>query len=184
MNASHRKSRIKALIIISSILSVSALSAQDFGGAPSPEVFEKPSYSPYANRNFPDNVYWGDTHLHTTLSFDAGATADKLIVSLSSEAGGGGAPGRGTRDDDLTVRRRANHVVIQGAGPLGIAEEEDDEQGDGKQDEGRRLPSESGCAKGCAQGGKDEGPAFGCDHRRNRTSGSILRCDAGIPSGL
>jgi len=78
MNASHRKSRIKALIIISSILSVSALSAQDFGGAPSPEVFEKPSYSPYANRNFPDNVYWGDTHLHTTLSFDAGAFGNRL----------------------------------------------------------------------------------------------------------
>jgi len=78
MNASHRKSRIKALIIISSILSVSALSAQDFGGAPSPEVFEKPSYSPYANRNFPDNVYWGDTHLHTSLSFDAGAFGNRL----------------------------------------------------------------------------------------------------------
>jgi hypothetical protein len=42
------------------------------------EVFEKPSYSPYADRNFPDSVYWGDTHLHTTLSFDAGAFGNRL----------------------------------------------------------------------------------------------------------
>ncbi|UVW34358.1 DUF3604 domain-containing protein [SAR92 clade bacterium H455] len=28
------------------------------------------SYSPYADSNFPQQVYWGDTHLHTTLSSD------------------------------------------------------------------------------------------------------------------
>ena len=30
------------------------------------------TYSPYANRSFPSNIYWGDTHLHTGLSLDAG----------------------------------------------------------------------------------------------------------------
>ena len=30
-------------------------------------------YSPYAGRNFPTQVFWGDTHLHTALSMDAGA---------------------------------------------------------------------------------------------------------------
>ena len=29
------------------------------------------SYSPYAVREYPENLYWGDTHLHTNLSFDA-----------------------------------------------------------------------------------------------------------------
>jgi len=29
-------------------------------------------YSPYAKRDFPSNVYWGDTHVHTGLSLDAG----------------------------------------------------------------------------------------------------------------
>ena len=29
-------------------------------------------YSPYAGRNFPTQVYWGDTHLHTQVSVDAG----------------------------------------------------------------------------------------------------------------
>ena len=32
-----------------------------------------PSYSPYAGRNFPTKVLWGDTHLHTSLSLDARA---------------------------------------------------------------------------------------------------------------
>ena len=30
-------------------------------------------YSPYAGREYPTRVYWGDTHLHTRLSMDAGA---------------------------------------------------------------------------------------------------------------
>lgn len=34
---------------------------------------ERASYSPYANRNFPTQVFWGDTHLHTGMSMDAGA---------------------------------------------------------------------------------------------------------------
>jgi hypothetical protein len=31
------------------------------------------NYSPYADRNFPTKVFWGDTHLHTGMSLDAGA---------------------------------------------------------------------------------------------------------------
>jgi len=29
------------------------------------------SYSPYAEQTYPSNVFWGDTHLHTNLSWDA-----------------------------------------------------------------------------------------------------------------
>jgi hypothetical protein len=36
------------------------------------------SYSPYADRDFPSMVYWGDTHLHTSFSMDAGAFGDRL----------------------------------------------------------------------------------------------------------
>jgi len=36
------------------------------------------SYSPYAERDFPDVVYWGDTHLHTSFSMDAGAFGNRL----------------------------------------------------------------------------------------------------------
>jgi len=31
-----------------------------------------PQFSPYAGRNFPTRVLWGDTHLHTAVSVDAG----------------------------------------------------------------------------------------------------------------
>ena len=33
----------------------------------------KPIYSPYAGRKFPTRPLFGDTHLHTAASFDAGA---------------------------------------------------------------------------------------------------------------
>ncbi len=35
-------------------------------------------YSPNVGRDFPQNVYFGDTHLHTSYSFDAGMIGDKL----------------------------------------------------------------------------------------------------------
>ena len=35
-------------------------------------------YSPYAGRGFPSRVYWGDTHLHTGLSMDAGLFGNTL----------------------------------------------------------------------------------------------------------
>jgi hypothetical protein len=36
-------------------------------------------FSPYAGRNFPTNVYWGDTHVHTGMSMDAGAFGARLM---------------------------------------------------------------------------------------------------------
>src|SRR6478736_6861147 len=38
----------------------------------------KPLYSPYAGRNFPSRPFFGDTHLHTSASFDAGAFGARL----------------------------------------------------------------------------------------------------------
>lgn len=35
------------------------------------EAQETKPYSPYVGQDFPNNVYFGDTHLHTSLSFDA-----------------------------------------------------------------------------------------------------------------
>ncbi len=43
----------------------------------SPEYTGK-VYSPYAERDFPSNVYFGDTHLHTDISMDAGAFGNRL----------------------------------------------------------------------------------------------------------
>ncbi len=51
--------------------------ASDAGSVDSPDALVKglypgKGYSPYAQRDFPSNVYWGDSHLHTSLSLDAG----------------------------------------------------------------------------------------------------------------
>jgi len=42
------------------------------------DVYPGKAYSPYAQRNFPDRVFWGDTHLHTGLSMDAGLFGARL----------------------------------------------------------------------------------------------------------
>jgi len=41
------------------------------------KAFKKP-YSPYAGRNYPTRPLFGDTHLHTSFSFDAGAFGCRL----------------------------------------------------------------------------------------------------------
>jgi len=64
------------LLMLGLTLATPALYASDAGGPPSPEMMSElypgKTYSPYAQRSFPSNVYWGDTHLHTSLSLDAG----------------------------------------------------------------------------------------------------------------
>ncbi|MEA3210871.1 MAG: hypothetical protein QOE70_3928 [Chthoniobacter sp.] len=41
-------------------------------------AFKKRPYSPYADRKFPTRPFFGDTHLHTSYSFDAGAAGCRL----------------------------------------------------------------------------------------------------------
>ena len=45
---------------------------------PAPSSSKKPGFSPYAGRNYPTRVYWGDTHLHTSMSLDARAAGNTL----------------------------------------------------------------------------------------------------------
>ncbi len=69
------------LALASITIATTALAA----GLPAPSgdedyLFEKKDhFSPYAGRNFPTQVFWGDTHLHTQLSMDAGAFGVRLM---------------------------------------------------------------------------------------------------------
>ena len=46
--------------------------AADFSDAPPPTEIDKTKYSPYPEQNYPNRVFFGDTHLHTSDSTDAG----------------------------------------------------------------------------------------------------------------
>ena len=78
----------KKLILISLLavvavttLSVHVVLASDAGvpdQATVSKLYPGKGYSPYAQRSFPSNIYWGETHLHTGLSLDAGVFGNIL----------------------------------------------------------------------------------------------------------
>jgi hypothetical protein len=43
------------------------------------DKYKGKSYSPYAKRDFADELLWGDSHLHTGISFDAGTAGATLL---------------------------------------------------------------------------------------------------------
>ena len=71
-----------ALVALTFCLPLSTLFAQD-SGTLTPEKANllqgKKQYSPYANRNFPTRPLFGDTHLHTAMSLDAGVFGANLM---------------------------------------------------------------------------------------------------------
>jgi len=63
-------------------LAATQVTAQDIGSADQEQLrqlISKRPYSPYAGRAFPTRVFWGDTHLHTGFSMDAGAFGARLV---------------------------------------------------------------------------------------------------------
>ncbi len=71
--------RNSALALIAATLAAPVPAADAPGlGAPDKAAAERahpsrPAYSPYAGRDFPTRPFFGDTHLHTSFSMDAGA---------------------------------------------------------------------------------------------------------------
>ena len=70
---------LAALVLSGFVLSALAQDVGDLTKGEAEKVFsDKPPYSPYANRNFPTRPYFGDTHLHTSFSMDAGAFGARI----------------------------------------------------------------------------------------------------------
>ncbi len=65
------KTKLKCLV---AALAAGTISASSLSVASEAAV----KYSPYAGKNQASNLYWGDTHLHTKLSMDAGAFGNRL----------------------------------------------------------------------------------------------------------
>jgi hypothetical protein len=63
-------------------LAITLPAAAEDIGTPTPEnlsaAYTGKVYSPYAERNFPERPLWGDSHLHTSLSVDAGLFGNTL----------------------------------------------------------------------------------------------------------
>jgi hypothetical protein len=74
------KSLLIAVAITALVLPNMALASD--AGTPNIEIlkglYPGKAYSPYANRAFPNKIYWGDTHVHTGLSLDAGLFGNTL----------------------------------------------------------------------------------------------------------
>ncbi len=77
-----RHSALMAAIVAGLALPVSAAEQTDIGTADKARLEKvhpsKPNYSPYAGRTFPTMPMFGDTHLHTAFSMDAGAFGARL----------------------------------------------------------------------------------------------------------
>ena len=77
---SHSPIKLAAAGLLSLAFTYGAM-AQDTGtldNKSAERVMQKPGYSPYAGRNFPTRPLFGDTHLHTAMSFDAGMFGARL----------------------------------------------------------------------------------------------------------
>jgi hypothetical protein len=68
-------------------------------------------YSPYAKRDFATNVYFGDTHLHTDMSMDAGAFGNRLGLDEAYRFARGEQV-RSTRGGPVRLLRPLDFLVV------------------------------------------------------------------------
>jgi hypothetical protein len=77
----HYLARVAVALAVVMIAFTGSVPAQDAGTATADTLSAadvKRPYSPYAGGAVPNRVFWGDTHLHTSYSMDAGAFGNRL----------------------------------------------------------------------------------------------------------
>lgn len=69
---------ILAVLTAGAILNIGSVQAKDTPTTLVEARADRTEYSPYINDTYPDNVYYGDTHLHTSYSTDAGFFGNRI----------------------------------------------------------------------------------------------------------
>jgi hypothetical protein len=79
MMRNHFVNLVSAAVLVLG-LTAATVAAQEFQATSESlaEVYPDKPYSPYVEETLPTRVYWGDTHLHTSFSLDAGAFGARL----------------------------------------------------------------------------------------------------------
>ena len=116
----HLMSSATAMILL---FTAGVVQAQDFAVTKKQVKAGENQYSPYLHQSYPNRVFWGDTHLHTSYSTDAGlvgctlgpeealrcARGEKVISST-------GVPARLIRPLDFLVV--SDHAENLGLAPM------------------------------------------------------------------
>ncbi len=90
---------------------------------------EREPYSPYVDREFPNRVFWGDTHLHSSWSPDAGGTGNRLLTPEQAYRFARGETVTGQHGERVALRRPLDFLVVadhsEALGLYPLLEEED-----------------------------------------------------------
>ena len=101
---------IRAVAVVAMILALPICAKSD------------PSYSPPVENDFPKQVFWGDTHLHTNLSTDANAQGNKNISPADTYTLARGGTIRAHNGMQVKLHRPLDFLVIADhAENLGVA---------------------------------------------------------------
>jgi len=76
--------KVSIVFVVALAISTVANAQTDAGTLALEDVaHDKADYSPFVDRHVPDRVFWGDTHLHSSYSFDAGFFGNTLTPDVA-----------------------------------------------------------------------------------------------------
>jgi hypothetical protein len=84
MNKKNCSVALAHFVCALALLAAPAAAQTDAGTLQQADVaHDEADYSPFVDRHVPDRVLWGDTHLHTSYSFDAGFFGNTLAPDMA-----------------------------------------------------------------------------------------------------